>query len=88
MSMTNDLETPLFERGRPDRNPINEEFFDVNKSVNVIRVRIFQEKGNFFITGIQMCYVSSPDSDKFEVLGFVDLHDYGTWKEHRMEPGD
>ena len=41
MSMTQSLETPLFERGRPDRSPINEEYLEVGKAVNLIRVRQF-----------------------------------------------
>ena len=52
MSMTQNLETPIFEKGRPDRTPLNEEFLDVGKAVNLIRVRMFQEKGLHFITGI------------------------------------
>ena len=39
-----------------------------------------------FITGIQFCHVDS--DEKSEILGDIDLHDYGTWKEHRMEEGD
>ena len=39
-----------------------------------------------FITGIQFCHVDS--DEKSEILGDIDLHDYGNWKEHRMEEGD
>lgn len=86
MSITNDLETPMFEQGRMDRLPVKEEFLDLTSPVNKIRVRIFQERGMHFITGVQLCYVDSDEKSK--LLGDLDLHDYGTWTEHRMEEGD
>lgn len=38
------------------------------------------------ITGIQLVHVSS--EGKTMVMGDIDLHDYGTWHEHRMDEGD
>ena len=87
LSITNDLETPVFNTGRNDRSPVMEEFLDVGKPVSKIRVRVFQERGLHFITGIQFCHVDS-QTEKSEVLGNLDLHDYGTWTDHFLEPGD
>ena len=28
------------------------------------------------------------ESGKSEILGLIDLHDFGTWQEHRLQPGD
>ena len=41
LSITNDLETPVFNAGRNDRSPVQEEFLDVAKPVSKIRVRVF-----------------------------------------------
>ena len=35
-----------------------------------------------------MCHVSGSNDSCKEMLGEVDLHDFGQWKEHRMEDGD
>lgn len=86
MAITNNLETPMFEQGRQDRTPVKDEFLDLTRNINKIRVRVFQERGMHFITGIQFCHVEK--SDKSHLLGELDLHDYGNWKEHRMEDGD
>ena len=86
MSITNDLETPMFEQGRMDRLPIKEEYLDMTVPINKIRVRVFQERGMHFITGLQFYHVDGDENSK--LLGELDLHDYGNWIEHRMEPGD
>ena len=52
MSITNDLETPMFEKGRLDRTAVKEEYLDLGTPVNMIRVRIFQERGMYNITGV------------------------------------
>ena len=59
MSITNDLETPMFELGRLDRLPVNNEYLDLTTPVNKIRVRSFQERGMHFITGVHFCHVDS-----------------------------
>ena len=87
ISITNNLETPLFEKGRPDRAPVVDELIDTRKTVNKIRVRIFQEKTAYFITGVQLCH-QADIKDKSDVLGNIDLHDYGEWQEHMMDEGD
>ena len=45
VSFVNNMETPVFDGGRPDRIPMTEEYFDYEKPVSSIQVRIFKEKG-------------------------------------------
>lgn len=54
--------------------------------VNMIRVRVFEERGLHFITGVQLCYMDR--SEQSQVLADLNLHDFGSWCEHRMEEGD
>ena len=86
--MTNDLETPLFERGRADRTPIQEDWFDdaPGYPVNNIRVRCFKERDKQFITGIEFTHVDKHENSR--ILGELDLHSHGEWEEFRMEEGD
>lgn len=52
MFVSTELKTPLFERGRPDRMPLVDAYIDTVKPVNRIRVRVFEERKMFNITGI------------------------------------
>ena len=52
MFVTNDLETPLFDRGRQDRSPVVNDYVDTTVAVNLIRVRVFYERKMYNITGV------------------------------------
>jgi len=46
------IETPLIQAGRPDRIKSDHVFLDPDIKVTKVKVRIFKEKDQVFITGI------------------------------------
>ena len=73
--------SPLFEAGRPDRMPVCEAWLDVNNPIREIQVRVFRERKETFITGLRF------NGHGKNVIGSVELHDYGEWESHQVEDG-